>query len=48
MCNLKYSITKKIPIVFLKIFILQLKKLAEEFEKQLTCSGENNEKLKNT
>ena len=44
--NLKYSLPKKIPMAFhngskyyYHYFII--KKLAEEFKKQLTCLGEN-------
>ena len=47
-CNLKYSVPKKILIVFHNgsnsdcYFII--KELAEEFKKQFTCLGENTEK----
>ena len=47
-CNLKYSVLKKIPIVFHNgsnydyHFIIQ--ELAEEFQKQFTSTGENTEK----
>ena len=47
-CNLKYSVPKKIPIVFQNgsnydhHFII--KELAEEFTKQFTCFGKNTEK----
>ena len=46
-CNLKYSVPKKILIAFHKgsnfdHFII--KELAEEFKKQFTCLGENSEK----
>ena len=50
-CNLKYSVPKKIPIVFHNgsncdyHFII---KELEEFFKKLTCLGENTEKYKNT
>ena len=46
--NLKYSVPKKIPIVFHNEsnygyhFIIE--ELAEEFNKQFTCLGENSEK----
>ena len=47
--NLKYSVPKKIPIAFHNgsnyDYHLIIKKLAEELKKQLTCLGENNEKL---
>ena len=48
MCNAKYSVPKIIPIDFhngsnyYDHFII--KELAEQFEKQFTCSGENIEK----
>ena len=48
MCNAKYSVPKIIPIDFHNgsnyddHFII--KELAEQFEKQSTCSGENIEK----
>ena len=48
-CNSKYSVPKRIPIVFHNgsnyndHFII--KELAEEFKKQLTCLGENTEKF---
>ena len=47
-CNLQYSVPKKIPIVFHSEsnydnrFII--KELAEEFKKQFTCLGESTEK----
>ena len=47
-CNLKYSVPKKIPIVFHNgsnhndHFII--KELAKEFKKQFTCLRENTEK----
>ena len=47
-CNLKYSVSKKFPIVFHKgsnyDFYFVIKELAEEFKKQFTCLGENTEK----
>ena len=47
-CNLKYSVTKKISIVFHNgsnfDYHFIIKELAEEFKKQLTCLGENTEK----
>ena len=47
-CNLKYSIPKKIPIVFHNgsnyDYHFIIKELAEEFKKQFTCLGENTEK----
>ena len=49
-CNLKYSVTKEIPVVFHngsnydQYFII--KKLEEEFEKQFTYLGENTKKYK--
>ena len=47
-CNLKYSVLKKIPIGFQNgsnnDYHFIMKKLAEEFEKQFTCLGENNQK----
>ena len=47
-CNLKYSVPKKIPIVFHNgsnyDYHFIIKELAEEFKKQFTCSGENTEK----
>ena len=54
-CNLKYSVSKIIPIVFHNgsnyYYHFIIKELAEEFKKQFTCLGENternfNEKLK--
>ena len=48
MCNLKYSVPKTIPIVFHNGYNYDyhfiIKKLAEEFKKQLTWLGENTEK----
>ena len=47
-CNLKYSVPKKIPIVFHNgsnyDYHFIIKELAKEFKKQLTCFGENTEK----
>ena len=47
-CNLKYSVPKKIPIVFHNgsnyDYHLIIKELAEECKKQFTCIGENPEK----
>ena len=47
-CNLKYSVPKRIPIVFHNgskyDYHFIIKELAEEFKKQLTCLGENIEK----
>ena len=47
-CNLKYSVSKKIPLVFHNgsyyYYHLIIKELAEEFEKQFACLGENTEK----
>ena len=47
-CNLKYSIPKKIPIVFHNVFSYDyhfiIKELAEEFKKQFICLKENTEK----
>ena len=47
-CNLKYSVPKKIPIVFHNgsnyDYHFIIKELAEEFRKQFTCLGENTEK----
>ena len=47
-CNLKYSVPKKIPIVFHNgsnyEYHFIIKELAEEFKKQFTCLGENTEK----
>ena len=47
-CNLKYSVPKKIPIVFHNglnyDYHFIIKKLEEEFKKQFTCLGENTEK----
>ena len=47
-CNLKYRIPKEIPVVFQNRsnndYHFIIKELAEEFEKQYTCLGENTEK----
>ena len=47
-CNLKYSVPKKIPIVFHNgsnyEYHFIIKELAEEFKKQFTCSRKNTEK----
>ena len=47
-CNLKYSVSKQIPIVFHNAsnydYHFIINKLAEEFKKQFTCLGENSEK----
>ena len=47
-CNLKYSVLKKIPIVFHNgsnhDYHFIIKDLAEELQKQFTCLGENTEK----
>ena len=47
-CNLKYSIPKRIPIAFHNgsnyNYRFIIKELAEEFKKRLTCLGENTEK----
>ena len=47
-CNSKYSVPKKIPTAFHNEsnydYHFIIKELAEEFEKQFTCSGENTEK----
>ena len=47
-CNLKYSVPKKNPIIFHNgsncDYHLIIKELAEEFKKQFTCLGEKNEK----
>ena len=44
-CNLKYSVPKKIPIAFHNesnyVYHFIMKELAEEFKKQFTCLGEN-------
>ena len=47
-CNLKYSVPKKIPVVFHNgsnyDYHFIIKELAEEFKKQFTCLRENTEK----
>ena len=47
-CNLKFSVPKETPVVFHNgskyDYHLITKELAEEFEKQFTCLGENTEK----
>ena len=47
-CNLKYSMLKKIPIFFHNRsncdYHFIIKELAEEFKKQFACLGENTEK----
>ena len=47
-CNWKYSVPKKIPLVFHNEsnydYHFIIKELMEEFEKQFTCLGENTEK----
>ena len=47
-CNLKYSVPKKISLAFHNgsnyDYHFIIKELAEEFKKQLTCLGENTEK----
>ena len=46
-CNLKYSVTKKIPRAFYNgsnyDYHFIIKELAEEFKKQFTCLGEYTE-----
>ena len=48
LCNLKYSVAKKIPIVFLNgsnyNYHFIIKELAEEFKRELICLGENTHK----
>ena len=48
MCNLKYSVPKEIPVLFRNgsnyDYDFIIKELAEEFEKQFFCFGENIEK----
>ena len=48
LCNLKYSVSKKIPVFFHNgsnyNYHFIIKDLAEEFKKQFTCLGENTEK----
>ena len=47
-CNLRYKVSKEIPIVFLNgstyDYHFIVKKLAEEFEGEFECLGENTEK----
>ena len=47
-CNLKYSVPKKVPIAFHNgsnyDYHFIIKELAEEFKKQFTCLGENTKK----
>ena len=47
-CSIKYSVPKEIPTVFNNgskfNYHFIINKLAEEFEKQVTCLGENTEK----
>ena len=47
-CNLKYNIPNKIPIVFHNgsnyDYNFIIRELAEEFKKQFTCLGKNSEK----
>ena len=47
-CNLKYSVLKRIPILFHNGsnygYQFTIKELAEKFKKQFTCLGENTEK----
>ena len=47
-CNLKYNVPKKTPIVFHNgpnyDYYFIVKELAEEFKQLFTCSGEKNEK----
>ena len=49
-CNLKYSVPKKIPIVFHHGsscgYDFIIKELSEEFKKQFTCLGENTKKYR--
>ena len=49
-CNFKYSVPKKIPLVFYNgsnyDYHFIIKELAKEFQKQFTCLGENIEKYK--
>ena len=48
-CNLKYSIPRKSPIVFHNWsnydYRFIIKKLEEEFKKQFTCLGKSAEKI---
>ena len=47
-CNLKYNVPKKFPIVFHigsnHDYHFIMKELAEEFKKQFTCLGQSTEK----
>ena len=47
-CNLRYKIPKEIPVVFHNCskydYHFIIKELAEEFEGEFECSGENTEK----
>ena len=47
MCNSKYNVPKKVPIVFHNgsnyDFNFFIKKLSENFQKQFTCLGESTE-----
>ena len=47
-CNLRYKILKEIPVVFRNGFTYDyhfiIKELAEEFEEEFECLGENTEK----
>ena len=47
-CNLKYSVPKKVPIVLHNVsnydYHFIIKELAEEFKKQFTFLGQNTEK----
>ena len=47
-CNLNYSVPKKIPIIFHNgsnyDYYFVIKELAEEFKKRYTCLGENTKK----
>ena len=47
-CNIKYSIPKKLTVIFHNginyYYRFVIKELAEEFEGQFTCLGENTEK----
>ena len=47
MCNSKYSVPKKISVVFhnrANCIIMIIKVLAEEFKKKFSCLGENTKK----
>ena len=47
-CNLRYKVTKEIPVVFHNVSTYHnhfiIKQLAEEFEDEFKCLGENTEK----